>query len=145
MGIRLSDKHGVNPGLSVCFWCGEADGVVLYGRLPGDQKAPREALVSYDPCSSCKERFKQGVLLLEAQTAPIQEGQQPLTMGTDSSGVRIPVFPTGRYLVVAPAWVERTIKPPEFAQDVLRQGRAVIDKEVFDALMAAHEALAGHA
>jgi hypothetical protein len=35
--IRLSEKHGVNPSLMLCFYCGEASGVALLGRLKGDQ------------------------------------------------------------------------------------------------------------
>ena len=43
-GIRLSEKHGVNPSIGVCFYCNQDNGeVVLPGRLPDDREAPRRA------------------------------------------------------------------------------------------------------
>lgn len=57
--IVLSEKHGVNPGLDLCFYCGE--------HLPGDREAPRERVIDLEPCGACSERFKGagGVRLIE--------------------------------------------------------------------------------
>ena len=56
MGIRLSDKHGVNPTMGVCMWCGEPTGeIALLGKLKGDVEAPRYSTLSYEPCDKCKE------------------------------------------------------------------------------------------
>ena len=53
--IRLSDRHGVNPTLCMCFWCGEDTGdLALLGRMKGDVEAPQKAIVNYDPCPDCK-------------------------------------------------------------------------------------------
>ena len=42
--IKVSEKHGVNPSMEVCFICGQDTGaILLLGRLPGDKEAPRHA------------------------------------------------------------------------------------------------------
>lgn len=39
--IRLSPKHGLNPSISVCFFCGEdKNEIILPGKLEGDAEAP---------------------------------------------------------------------------------------------------------
>ena len=32
-GIKLSPKHGVNPSMDLCFWCGQPKGLILCGRM----------------------------------------------------------------------------------------------------------------
>ena len=32
-GIKLSPKHGLNPSMDLCFWCGEPKGVILCGHM----------------------------------------------------------------------------------------------------------------
>jgi len=47
MSVRVSKKHGLNPSMEVCFWCGEHTGsVIMFGRVKGDEEAPREAVIS---------------------------------------------------------------------------------------------------
>lgn len=89
--ITLSEKHGVNPTLAVCFFCGENTGeIALLGRLKGDKEAPMRMIVNYEPCEACKAKFNEGVLVVEvvpeqeADTPPITEGYSP----------------TGRYVVL---------------------------------------------
>lgn len=64
-GIILSPKHGVNPSLLKCFWCGKDKGVALLGRLKGDAEAPREIIPDPEPCDACKAAMAKGVTLLE--------------------------------------------------------------------------------
>jgi hypothetical protein len=64
MGIRLSEKHGVNPALEQCFVCGEARGVVLFGRLPNDKEAPRQVVMDRSPCEKCLGLMQKGVILI---------------------------------------------------------------------------------
>jgi hypothetical protein len=62
-GVRLSKKHGVNPCLGICFFCGEDSGEIgLLGLLPGDKEAPRRAILSRDPCPKCRAFMAQGVI-----------------------------------------------------------------------------------
>ena len=63
--ILLSTKHGVNPSLQVCFYCGEDIGVLLLGRLPNDEKAPRKMCTDIEPCDKCKDKIGDNVILIE--------------------------------------------------------------------------------
>lgn len=63
-GIRLSEKHGVNPALTHCPICGKPMGVALFGRLPGDAEAPHN-ISDPEPCDECKEHMALGVLFVE--------------------------------------------------------------------------------
>ncbi len=63
--ILLSKKFGVNPSMTVCFYCGEATGIALMGKLKGDVEAPKQICNSIEPCDKCKEKFKGYTLLVE--------------------------------------------------------------------------------
>lgn len=84
-GIRLSEKHGVNPSMSICFFCGkEKNEIVLPGKLKGDKEAPRQGVWNYEPCESCKKYMKEGVLV-----AVVKDGSDPKNP-----------YRTGRMLVI---------------------------------------------
>jgi len=64
MSIKLSKKHGLNPSMSICFFCGkEKNELVIPGRLKGDAEAPRKAVWSYEPCDECRQYMKEGVMV----------------------------------------------------------------------------------
>ena len=50
-GIKLSPKHGLNPTIPVCFWCGEERNEVALlghsgdGRKHEDFEAPRHMVI----------------------------------------------------------------------------------------------------
>jgi hypothetical protein len=52
--IILSEKHGVNPSITVCPICGKEIGIALLGKLKGDEEAPRKIIE--DLCDECKAR-----------------------------------------------------------------------------------------
>lgn len=52
--IILSEKHGVNPSITVCPICGKAESVALLGHIKGDEEAPR--YIQGDICDECKAR-----------------------------------------------------------------------------------------
>ena len=92
-GIRVSPRHGLNPTLSVCFWCGkEKNEIALMGYIEGDAEAPRRAVLDYEPCDECKEAFSKGVLIIEVTKQP-NDGRPPIAPDA---------FPTGRAMVVRP-------------------------------------------
>jgi CRISPR/Cas system-associated protein Cas10 (large subunit of type III CRISPR-Cas system) len=64
MSIRLSKEHGVNPSISVCPICGKDTGLILFGRLKGDEKAPMT--VKGDLCDECKEKY---VRIIEVESS----------------------------------------------------------------------------
>lgn len=92
MSIRVSKKHGVNPVIPLCFWCGkEKEEIALLGMLPGDKEAPKNAILNYKPCDSCQKSIDSGVWLIEAAIRPIKDDQPELVKGA---------YPTGRWCVV---------------------------------------------
>lgn len=66
--IILSEKHGLNPAMDCCMYCGEAKGIALLGKLPKDEKAPRNIVTSVAPCDKCAEKYKDYVLMVEAKS-----------------------------------------------------------------------------
>lgn len=66
-GITLSKKHGVNPSLMLCPYCGKETGIALFGRLKGDEEAPKN-VIGNDLCDECKKKVENGfVLIIEAR------------------------------------------------------------------------------
>ena len=76
--IQISPKHGVNPTIPICFWCGrEKNEIVLMGRIRkkdpvtgkavrgSDIEAPMRACLNSEPCEECQKVFSQGVLVVE--------------------------------------------------------------------------------
>lgn len=63
--ILLSEKHGVNPSIDCCFYCGKEVGIALLGKLPDDAEAPRTVCTSIEPCDECKEKYKDYCLVVE--------------------------------------------------------------------------------
>lgn len=134
--IRLSKKHGVNPSVGICFWCGGDDGtVLLVGKLPGDEQAPPRMLASYDPCNTCKEQFDQGVALVEAHEGPVFEGQDPIQRsGNRALGTGQELYPTGRYVIVKDEAIPRLLHNCD-TDDVIARRKAFVDTEAFDKLL----------
>lgn len=121
MSIRLSEKHGVNPSIELCFFCNEAKGIVLFGKLKGDVKAPREVLINYEPCNKCKEKFKEGVTVIEVTTEQQFKNQPPISHTPNNEEL----YPTGAYAVV---------KPTAFNNKYKAGSIATMDKELFQKL-----------
>jgi len=133
-GITISQKHGVNPAIPTCFWCGESKNeIVLFGRLPGDREAPRNVIVDYDPCDKCKDAMAQGIMLAEASQQPVNGDFPPIVKKPES------LWPTGRWLMVTPDFVLRNFKKdddPTFAEDIIKNGKCLIDPAVFSMIIA---------
>lgn len=99
-GIMVSQKHGVNPSMDICFWCGEVKGLALCGKLKGDAEAPKQMVTSLVPCDKCKERFKKGVHLIEVTDDGSHCGNNKAFAFKDTEGKFH--WPTGRYVVMKP-------------------------------------------
>ena len=97
--IKLSPKHGLNPTIPICFFCGETKNeIALLGRIGDGRKgediqAPMKMILDYEPCDKCKEIFAQGVLLVEVTRFPNAQGQPEIQKDA---------YPTGRHCVVKP-------------------------------------------
>ena len=96
----MSKKHGLNPSLDICFWCGEPKGVALCGMLKGDEEAPKNMVTSLEPCDKCKEKFKLGVHIIEVTDDGSRFGDNKAFAFGDTEGK--PHWPTGRHVVIRP-------------------------------------------
>lgn len=120
--IRISQKHGVNPTIPICFWCGkEKNEIALLGKLPGDAEAPRSTWLigDYEPCEACKKLREQGIDLVEATDHPTIHEKQPPWHGA---------YPTGRHMILKERAI-RSIFSPEIADDLCKRRIGFMDSE----------------
>ena len=128
--IRLSPKHGVNPSISVCFFCGKPkQELVLFGRLKNDEKAPKEVLLDYEPCEACKEQFSGGIPILGVTETPNTAHQLPIQES---------LYPTGSYLVASEDFIRREFGP-ELAASGKQAGLALMPEEMVQEIRAAYQ------
>jgi hypothetical protein len=65
--IRLHPKHGLNPTIPICFFCGRPrNEVVLLGAAYKDE-ALMEMCIDKTPCDECKALMKEGVMLISVK------------------------------------------------------------------------------
>lgn len=119
-GIKISPKHGLNPTIPVCFWCGkQKNEIALMGRMKGDIEAPKNMVLDYVPCEECQNHMAMGVAILEASDHPNTEGQPPMQKG---------VYPTSRFVVVTTECADRVFN----AYAPWSEGKKVfVDSDVF--------------
>lgn len=92
--IRVSEKHGLNPTIPVCFYCGkQKNEIALMGHMKGDIEAPKNMVLDYEPCDECKKQWEKGVTLIEVTKVPFPDGRPP---------IQHDAYPTGRCAVVKP-------------------------------------------
>lgn len=136
--IELSPKYGVNPTISVCFWCGkEKNELALMGRVRkrdphtgravkgSDVEMPMRMVLDYEPCDCCREQFNQGVHLVEV--TPRVDDERPAFTKDDKD---TPLYPTGRFVVMKTEAVQRI-----FNMNLEAGKKLCLDKETFTQLM----------
>ncbi len=111
-GIHLSPKHGVNPMLVQCFFCGGDAGIALVGRLPNDAEAPRKGVIDDQPCQSCEDLMKQGIMLIS-----VDEGK--------TTDMRNP-YRTGNMCVLRDEALERLINSRELFEQIVKKRVAFV-------------------
>ena len=130
--IQLSPKHGVNPTIPICFWCGkEKNEVVLLGLLKGDIKAPKNSLLDFTPCPECQAIMNQGIRLMETidHAHPDMPTLPPVRPG---------IWLTGHYMVVTEDAVRTIFTEPAWA-DILKARGAYLDTQIYHAIQQAIE------
>lgn len=119
--IKLSPKHGLNPCIPICFFCGEQKNeVALLGKLANDDEAPMKAVLNYEPCNTCKEIMDKGVTLIEVGTMPCIKNQPP---------IQNDFYPTGRYCVITLEAANRIFSDKEHSLG----DKMLVDAEIGDA------------
>lgn len=114
-GIPISEKHGVNPCIPICFWCGkEKNEIALLGKLKGDVEAPMHAVINYEPCDDCKAIMDQGVTFAESE-----DGKTP----------------TGRFFILkkesARTFISRCFHDVD-VETIMSLGRVYLEPEAFN-------------
>lgn len=114
--ISISDKHGLNPSVDHCRFCGESVGVALFGKMKNDVEAPRDVCTG-GVCDSCKKVMDAGgIFIFEAE-------------GTEEDPKR-----TGRMVAVVPEAIHRMLSEPKLIEKILTAGMVYVEKEVFGKL-----------
>lgn len=118
--IKLSEKYGINPCISVCCWCGEKKNeIALLGKLKDDVEAPMHAVLDYEPCEKCLKKFKLGVVLIEVIDIQPDDKRAPIK---NEQGK--PYYPTLRYSVIKTEEAKRI-----FNNDKLTDGSQLLLEE----------------
>ena len=95
--VKLSKKHGVNPTLCKCFFCGKDKGIALLGQIDkADSEAPKECIMDYEPCDECQENMSLGVTVIEVSDQRPLDNRPPMKA---QGGVE--VYPLGRWGVLS--------------------------------------------
>ena len=133
MSIKLSPKHGLNPTIPVCFFCGKQKNMIaLLGRVGGkkDLEVPMTGVVlDYEPCDCCKESWDKGVALLGVTTTQPEDNRPPMKA---QGGVK--VYPTGDVVVVREEFAQEC-----FNLDVTTGSVVFVEDEVIHQLMGGQE------
>ena len=113
--ISLHPKHGLNPSLVVCQYCGEiTNEIVLLGNTIKDE-APRHSIISLEPCENCKKIFEQGVAIIEIEL--IENAACPKVL---------------RYIVITEEAAKEMFADYEHLDQVLKQHMVCVPKGFLD-------------
>lgn len=119
MSVQLSERHGVNPSVVLCFYCNESMGVVLLGKLKGDVEAPRQGVFDHTPCDTCKERMEMGVLLIS-----VRDGDE----NKDNP------YRTGGWVIIKDEAIRRMIETEELVNSIIKRRVSFVPDAVWDLL-----------
>jgi CRISPR/Cas system-associated protein Cas10 (large subunit of type III CRISPR-Cas system) len=119
MRVTLSEKHGVNPSVTVCYLCGAEMGIALVGRLKGDAQAPRR-IFDHHACDECKAHMQQGIILISIDIDRSPDQKNP--------------YRTGGFAVVKESAIREMVQPPELMETICRKRVAFICNETWVAL-----------
>ena len=127
MNVRLHPKHGINPTMPVCLWCGEDHGTIalLGAAYPGE--APHRMILDDEPCEKCAAIMAKGITIREANTKPVSSARE-VNLGAKDW--------TGRWCVVSEAFIRRNFQPESLVEQILKRKIAVMDEGTYARLMA---------
>lgn len=130
MNIRISEKHGVNPTIPICFWCGkQKNEIALLGKLKGDVEAPHNCVLDYEPCEECKKKWALGVALLGTRKKPLNDTLPPIK--NSSSEI---LYPTGQWIVITKEAAKRYFGEVATEEEIEKTDRVLVEQEFIDYL-----------
>jgi len=118
--IVLSEKHGVNPVIPLCFFCTKPKNeIILAGKMKNDMEAPRNAVWDTRPCDKCKGFMAKGIILISVDDSKSTDHQNP--------------YRSGGWCVVKEDMVKRVLgKNKQLLEATLRMRVAFIVDETWD-------------
>lgn len=134
-GIKISPKHGVNPTIPVCFWCGkDKEEIALMGKIDKeDSEAPRRLIMNYEPCNGCKVLFSKGIQVIGASDHPIIPTMFPII----DDGTK-KLYPTGSMFVASENWIQEFLKAnkkDDMIEHVLKEKKLVMPDSVVNEIV----------
>jgi hypothetical protein len=138
--IKISPKHGLNPTMPICFFCGKPTGeIVLFGRIKekrngravanSDIKAPCCMVLNYEPCDTCKSTMSKGITIIEVMDS---------SMAPECSEIISGAVPTGKWSVITESSFKQVFESkiePEVYQSVLSKGKLLLDKQIYESVV----------
>lgn len=123
--IKISPKHGLNPLIPKCFFCGEEKNeIAILGKIDRkDSEAPRSAIIDYVPCEACQKKFESGILLIEVSEEPVAKNQMEIVKGA---------YPTGKWVLALESFIRQLIVDEDLAESVIKSGHALISVGVLE-------------
>ena len=138
--IKLSPKHGVNPTIPVCFFCGkDKNEIALLGHIRqkdengntikgSDVEAPMRMVLDYEPCDECKRNMELGITIIDViETEKSMNNKMEISKG---------VVPTGSWNVIKEETFTRIFAPAsdEMKNAVLKKRKMLMIHDEFTAL-----------
>ena len=139
--IKISPKHGVNPTLPVCFFCGKDKGeIALLGHIKArkdngkidhssDIEAPMRMVLNYEPCDECKANMAMGTTIIEVVT----KKDAPNNRMEIAPGA----IPTGSWNVIKNEAFERIFKDmisEKLFNNVIESRKLLLDHNIFQSI-----------
>lgn len=130
-GVKLSPKHGVNPTMPICFFCGKPTGeIALLGKIDrADSEAPHNMILNYEPCDECKKKFAMGVALI-GTTNKCTDKRPPIQTSEDGTEL----YPTGAWMVVTKEAAKRYFGEIVTEEEIENTDRVLVEQEFLDFL-----------
>ena len=130
--IKLSPKYGLNPTMTVCYWCGEpTNDIAFLGQIDKeDSQAPKYALLNYDFCEKCKKKTKTRITIIGIDKYRFCENQPPITQinGVD-------YYPYKAFIVVNKKFINKYIEDETLRKNVLEHKKMYLEIGAFFELL----------
>ncbi len=119
--IRLSKKHGVNPAIPKCYFCGgDKNEIILVGKMKKDMEAPKGMVWDKLPCDACAEYMRQGIIFISVDEEKSLDMDNP--------------YRTGGWAVVKEKVIKEMVSDEKLQEQILATRVAFIPDNAWEAL-----------